>query len=285
MAFQARKTRERKRPDPVGQGKPLTPSAPIRIWYQNQMWSVVKPMLEDYRTTIKAALEDPEVARFYAMDDTSTILQRTLNALNKKWSDIFRGFAAQLSPKFVAKVDAQSKSSTWYSLSAAGVEQPRQAYTESVANTLQSSVDFNHTLITKIQEDVHEELYNSIMLSLTSPNPEEQGMSGIQNALNKVGITSKKRVDLIARDQNSKVYTSLATERMRQNGVEYFEWMHSSAGKVPRQTHVDKDGMVFQVDDPRLWTGPKADQGPPGWAINCRCRMKPLIGYNPEDDE
>ena len=110
-------------------------------------------------------------------------------------------------------------------------------------------------------------------------------MSGIQNALNKVGITSKKRVDLIARDQNSKVYTSLATERMRQNGVEYFEWMHSSAGKVPRQTHVDKDGMVFQVDDPRLWTGPKADQGPPGWAINCRCRMKPLIGYNPEDDE
>lgn len=284
MAFQARKTREKRRPDPVGQGKPLTPSAAIRVWYEQQVLSVVKPMIEDYRTTIRAALAEPEVQIFYAMDDTSTILQKTLAALDKKWKSIFRGFAAQLAPSFVKKVDAQAKSSTWFSLTAAGVQQPRQVYNESVANTLQSSVDFNHTLITGIQQEVHEELHSAIMLSLTSPNPEEQGMSGIQNALNKVGITSKKRVDLITRDQNSKLYTSLATERMRQGGVEYFEWMHSSAGKVPRQTHVDKDGKVFKVDDPELWTGPKADQGPPGWAINCRCRMKPLIGYNPEDE-
>jgi uncharacterized protein with gpF-like domain len=72
---------------------------------------------------------------------------------------------------------------------------------------------------------------------------------------------------------------------MDQNGVEEFEWLHSSAGKVPRQTHVDKDGMVFKVNDPRLWEGPKADQGPPGWAINCRCRAVPIIGYKDDEED
>lgn len=285
MTFQARRTRERRKPEPVGTGKPLTPSAAIRAWYQQRLLTIVRPMIADYKKELAAAFDQPEVEMVYAMDDAAAnIFQRTLRALNKKWGEIFKGFASQIAPEFVDKVDAQSKSSTWFSMSAAGVEQPRQVYNESVARTLETSVEFNHTLITGIQEEVHEELYKSIMLSLTSPNPEEQGMSGIQNALNKAGITAKKRVDLIARDQNSKVYASLSTERLRQGGVEYFRWLHSSAGKVPRQTHVDKDEQVFKVDDPILWTGPKADQGPPGWAINCRCRMQPLIGYNPEED-
>ena len=241
-------------------------------------------MIEDYRKQIKEAMTHPEVERFYAMDDANSVFKRVMTALNKKWTSIFEGFATKYAPEFVDKVDTHAKSSTWFSLSVAGVEQPRQTYNENVKNTMESSAGFNHTLITNIHKDAHEEVYNSVMLSLTSPNPEEQGMSGITAALNKVGITSKKRVDLIARDQTSKVYSSLATERLRQGGVEYFRWLHSSAGKVPRWTHVAKNDQVFEVDDPRLWEGPKADQGPPGWAINCRCRMVPLIGYNPEDD-
>lgn len=251
------------------------------------MSSLVKAMMEDYKKNIQEALEHPEVERVYTQDDTAanSVFRRVMNALNKKWSSIFTGFANKYAPEFVDKVDVQSKSSTWYSMSAAGVQQPRQVYNENVARTLESSVDFNHTLITGIQREVHEDLYDSIMLSLTSPNPEEQGSSGIQTALKKVGITAKNRVDLISRDQTSKVYASLSTERLRQGGVEYFRWLHSSAGKVPRQTHIDKDDEVFKIDDPRLWEGPKADQGPPGWAINCRCRMVPLIGYNPDEDE
>ncbi len=124
---------------------------------------------------------------------------------------------------------------------------------------------------------MHEKIYTSVMLSLTSPNPEEQGVSGIEKALRNAGEFSENRIDLIARDQNSKLYSSLNTERMKDNGVEKFRWIHSSAGKTPRPSHVAKDGEIFTLDDPRLWTGPKADQGPPGWAINCRCRAVPII--------
>lgn len=285
MAFQASKKRQRRAPEPVGRGKPLIPSAAIRSWYETAMNSVAKAMIEDYRKQINEALEHPEVEAFYSEDAADSVFQRVMRRLNKKWSEVYAGFAQKYAPEFVEKVDDHSKSSTWFSLSAAGVKEPRMTYNSNVAATLGAAKDFNHTLITNVQKEVHEKIYSAVMLSLTSPNPEEQGASGIQNALREVGKFSKNRVELIARDQTSKLYSSLSDERMRQNGVEHFEWLHSSAGKVPRQTHVDKDGKIFSLNDPRLWEGPKADQGPPGWAINCRCRKVPVIGYRDEEND
>lgn len=286
MAFSASKKRQRRIGEPLAQGKPLGPSAAVMGWANGRIMSVVNAMLADYRDQIKKAISDPEVQQFYAQDAAAnSVFQRVMSALNKKWSDVFKGFSSQYSEEFVEKVDEHAKSSTWFSLNAAGIEQPRMKYNENVSNTLGAAKSFNSTLVTRVQEEVHEKIYNAVMLSLTSPNPEEQGASGIQNALKDIGITAKKRVELITRDQTSKVYSSLATERLRQNGCTHFKWLHSSAGKMPRQDHVDKDGEIFEIDDPRLWEGPKADQGPPGWAINCRCRMMPVFGYKEDDEE
>lgn len=286
MAFKASKKRERRAPEPVAKGNPLIPSAPIRTWYAKQMQSLFNAMIDDYRKEISEAMEHPEVeAVFDAATGANSVFQKILNRLNRKWKEVSNNFAFQLSSAFVDKVDDHSKSTTWFSLSTAGVQQPRETYTAAVKETLNASKSFNHTLITNVTQEIHEKAYAAVMLSLTSPNPEEQGVSGIQNALRGLKSFSEKRVDLIARDQNSKVYSTLSMERLEQNGVEHFKWMHSSAGKVPRQTHLDRDGKVYKVNDPRLWEGPKADQGPPGWAINCRCRMMPLIGYREEGGE
>lgn len=274
----ASKERKRRAPEPVGRGSPLRPSAAIRAWYAAELRKVVKPMLTDYKESIRRELESPGTKEFFAMDaSVATGFQRILQSLNHRWANIFKGFAAQLSSDFVDKSDAHSKSSSQFSLSTAGIKQPVMAYTDNIANTLGASRDFNNTLITGIQEEVHEKIYNSVMLSLTSPDPTKQGSSGIANALREIGGFSEDRVDLITRDQTSKLYSALADERMQQNGVEEFEWLHSSAGKVPRPDHVAKDGMVFKLNDPRLWEGKKGDQGPPGWAINCRCTRVPVI--------
>lgn len=278
MVFKASKERKRKEGAPVGIGSPMIPSAPIRAWYRTEMDKICAAMVEDYRRTIKTALNNDNVKKLFATDAAaSSVFQKALDGLNRKWGDIFKGFAKSTAKKFVDKSDEHSKASTVFSLSTAGIEQPVVKYTNNVANTLQAAQDFNNTLITGIQAEVHEKIYNSVMLSLTSPNPEEQGQSGIEAALREVGGFTKERTKLIARDQTSKLYSALADERMKQNGIDEFEWMHSSAGKVPRQSHIDKDGIIFTLDDPRLWEGKKSDQGPPGWAINCRCRRRPII--------
>jgi SPP1 gp7 family putative phage head morphogenesis protein len=278
MSFKASKKREVKKPDPVGEGRQLIPSAAVRAWYVRRMQNVTAAMLADYKASIRATLQTREVRKFFAQDaSAASAMQELMTSLNKKWISIFKNYAKETAAAFAAKVDAHSKATCFWSLSAAGVKQPRLTFTENVANTINASKDFNNTLITGIQADAHDKIYGAVMLSLTSPNPEEQGVSGIEAALKKTGEFTNKRIELIARDQNSKLYSSLNTDRMQENGVDKFRWMHSSAGKVPRPSHVAKDGEIFTHDDARLWEGPKGDQGPPGWAINCRCRAIPII--------
>jgi len=278
MAFVASKKRERRAPEPVGRGSPIIPSAALESWYRKQLNGMVASMIKEYKETITGEIKSEQGQRFYATDAIfADAFSGVLKSLQQRWGRIFEGFAAKLAPEYVEKVDGQATSATLNSLSVAGVKAPIATYNAGVANTLKASVEYNHTLITGLAADIHEQVHSAVMLSLTSPNPEEQGTNGIKAALKKAGIDSEKRVDLIVRDQTSKIYSALSDERMEQNGCTEFEWAHSSAGKVPRHTHVEKDGQIFKLNDPRLWEGPKGDQGPPGWAINCRCRKIPIF--------
>lgn len=285
MAFKASKVRQR-RVFPVGRGTAVAPNAGVREWYEKRMWALTKSMIDDYRATLRAAVEHPDVEPFYATDDTaSEKMSNTMKRLKAKWSRIFGAFAEETAKTFAEKCEKSATASTLHSLSVAGVKWPTATYNEAVKNTMGAAVEFNHTLITNISEEVHEKIYNAVMLSLTSPVPEQQGTSGIENALKEVGGFSKKRIELIARDQTAKLTSSLSDERMEENGVEEYEWAHSSAGKTPRESHKAMNGHVFKLDDPRVWKEggefnlKKGDLGPPGWAINCRCRRIPLIGY------
>lgn len=296
MAFHASTVRQRREPDPVGVGLQLIPSAAVRIWYEKQMRAVVTAMIDDYDGQLERLFRIPEIRKFYGMDTAGvsnvlvldakkpqSLFEKLMNKLKNKWHDIFEGFAEATAKKFAEKVDQHSKTTAWHSLSAAGVKEPKISYNKNINRTLEAAIDFNHTLITGLQADAHEQIHSAIMLSLTSPNPEQQGQVGISTAVYKAGITSKKRIKLIANDQNSKMYSALNVDRMKQAGVDQFRWVHSSAGKVPRESHVKMDGEIFDLDDPRLWqTGgdfglKKGDLGPPGWAINCRCRAVPII--------
>lgn len=278
MAFKASKSRAKREVLPVAEGRQLIPSASIREWYEKQLIECVSEMREDYRREISGAFDEQSVQRYYAGDSSPiTAFTKRLASLKKKWLSKFATRAMEISSKLISKTDAHSTSTIKASLSTLGIKEPRTTYNENIDNTLKVSQEFNNTLISNIQAQYHERVFSAVMESLTSPEKGKQGQVGIISALNEIGIKSNKRARLIARDQTAKVYSALNTDRMRQNGVTHFKWVHSSAGKTPRHTHVEKDGMIFSLDDPRLWEGPAADQGPPGHAINCRCRAVPVL--------
>lgn len=278
MAFKPSKIRMRQNPQPIRRGTQIIPSAPLANWYAEKIQPIATAMLADYEKQILDVLNSEEGAKYYAMDASiSSMFKKVLNALKKKWTSIFIGLADQVAPEFVERAEKGATISTIYSLSTIGIDQPKSAYNESIRNTLKAAESFNKTLITSISEQAHDKMYTAVMLSLTSPSPDEQGQVGIKNALKEIGIHDEKRIKNITKDQTSKLYSSFAVDRMVQNGIEEFEWIHSSAGKVPRQDHVAKDGVIFKLNDPRLWEGKPSDQGYPGWAINCRCRMRPIV--------
>lgn len=277
MVFKASKKRER-RTDPLIKGKPMIPSAAIEIWYRRRLQELTDAMIKDYREQVMSAMNEGSVREVFAQDAAAASVFKSLfERMDAKWERVYNGFANETAKEFVEKSTTYADASAGFSISSMGIERPVMAYNSNITNTIGAAKDFNFTLITGIQEEIHEKIYDSVMLSLTSPNPEQQGQSGIENTLKEIGGFSKERIKLITQDQTSKLYSSLSDERMRQNGLDKFMWLHSSAGKVPRQSHVDKDGEIFSLDDPRLWEGKKSDQGPPGWAIRCRCRKIPIL--------
>lgn len=289
MSFKASKIRSIRK-NPYGEGRPIVPNAGVAIWYIKELSPYVSAMVEDYRKSLLSELDTPKVQRFYAMDaSVSGSFASLFDVLQKKWGRVFDALSENIGSKFVQKVKTAADATVDFSLSTAGIKEPRSTYSDHVRNTVDGYTHYNETLITDIGQKAHSQIYESVMASLTSTNPEAQGQKGIIAALNKVGIETKERVELIARDQTSKLYGALSVNRMKENGVEYFRWLHvmgsnaKNKGKISwRESHEAIDGEVFRVDDPELWSlgryfSKRADIGIPGHAINCHCRMIPIV--------
>ena len=289
MAFKASKIRAI-RPVANGEGKPIAPNAGVTKWYIDQLNPYVMAMVKDYKERLLNELHAPDTVEFYAMDSSvAGAFASIFNALERKWNKVFDALSKDIGGKFVDKVKTAADATVDFSLSTAGIKEPRSTYTDHIRNTVDGYTHYNETLISEINQKAHSQIYGAVMASLTSTNPEEQGQAGIIAALKKVGIETKERVTLIARDQTSKLYGALAVDRMRENNVEYFRWMHvmesnaKNKGKIAwRVSHEALDGEVFRIDDPQLWQvgkyfAKRGDIGIPGHAINCHCRMIPIV--------
>lgn len=74
---------------------------------------------------------------------------------------------------------------------------------------------------------------------------------------------SRSRAKLIARDQIGKLNGDISAHRQVDAGVLRYRWSTSKDERV-RESHRDREGMVFGWDDP-------PPDGHPGEPINCRC--------------
>lgn len=183
--------------------------------------------------------------------------------------------AYRMAASFTTKVNKHSRVTVWSAIEKLG---------ESISvgavdvKDLAEPIRDNVSLITNLADDAQKklvELYIKHGPDQSKIYPELKEMVG-------------NRAELISTDQNAKLFTSLNTERMLESGLDTFEWQHSSAGKTPRQCHIDRNGQLYLLkggsselyhldgsnanDDPGCRKG---DQGKPGYAIRCRCRMKP----------
>jgi hypothetical protein len=59
-------------------------------------------------------------------------------------------------------------------------------------------------------------------------------------------------------------------------GIEEGVWLHSRAGKHPRETHVAQSGKPFNLREG--WYDPAAGKHVlPGELPNCRCSWRPIV--------
>lgn len=252
--FQASKKRAYKPPTKDKVGQPLIPSAAVEQEYRAEIYVLV--------------LESLNLPGY--VGDALTV--NSMNILRRK--------AYRIATKFVDKVKRHSRTSIWSSL-----EKLSKAVTVGVVDVgdLAPQIRDNVDLITNLSTDAQEKLtklYVEHGPDQSKIYPELKEMVG-------------NRAKLISVDQNAKIFTSLNSERMDAAGIETFIWDHSSAGKTPRPCHVKRNGKEFLVkggpaelynvdgSDANNDDGcKKGDIGKPGYAIQCRCRMRPKVSLD-----
>ncbi len=236
------------------------------LWYRQQLKQFVKTMTDD----IERAMQQPQGSFF--MDDAKGFQAISAKALMKalekyeksdrtsQAENIANGFVSRGDAQNHAEVSTNLKNQTGIDLSAYLRNSPNIA--ERV-NTLTAG---NVQLIKSIRSQYLDKVQNAVMQAMVKGTLNKDLAAQIKD----LGKTTEKRAMFIARDQSSKLNAALTQARHEDVGIKKYMWSTSLDERV-RDSHADKEGLVFE------YVNPPADTGHPGHDFNCRCVAIPVL--------
>jgi len=283
----------------------------IERWYKKQIRDFIVSMHSDYLKTITVEYKDHE-DRISLDASPSKELTRVLLALEKKWSKIAEKFADVEADKFVGKIYATNLSATKSAAKNLGLninyDRPKGGIkkiaadasngfvssnytdgakkksfavkfelTRSMKDTLDVTIAENVALIKTIQRRYHEQVTLDVYRAVSAGGD----LRDLTDTIVEIYGKTYDRAAFIARDQNSKANSQITRTWQQDVGVTEAIWVHSHAGKKPRESHVaaGREKLVYNVaKGANLETnGGKYDWTWPGHPVNCRCMSKSII--------
>lgn len=140
-----------------------------------------------------------------------------------------------------------------------------------VRDLLDRSIRQNVSLISNVNADTRNRIEQIIFDGFARRRTKRQ----ITDALAKATGITKRRARIIASDQLHKLNIQMSAYRARQLGIERYKWVRTIS-KHERPAHLSRVGKIFRWDKP-------PDDGPPGYAIGCKCGFQSILGD--DDDE
>lgn len=270
------------------------PKAP-EILYRNELYALITAMIKDYKSVLKIYKDKRNQV---AMDAKGTWLTTEitdkLDKLGVKWAKRFDEYAKTHSKKFVAKMAKMSSTQIksvlkdWYS------DKRFELFGEVIPNEIKqvmtAHIEQNVSLISSIAPQYHERVFGSVMRSISGNGSVKQ----LTTEIYRYGNMSLTRAKLIANDQTRKVYTNITLHNCERLGIKKMQWIHSGAGKHPRDFHKTRwdgksspqnpnglNGLIFELDKPPLIQrangNTPAVYGYPTELPNCKCIMRAVI--------
>lgn len=273
----------------VLQGSELNYNAAQQERYTQALRKLVKKMTDDtkkqiiklFRGEIADAFFEAQ-AQLAAMDASIASQAKILtNALMLKFTRLFAASSKPLADQMVKGAMAASKTSLNMSFAklSGGLSLKTGIVTAGTEEAATAAIAENVSLIKSIPQQYFKDITGAVMRSITTG----RGLRDLLPEIRKYSEQSDARVKNLALDQTRKAYNSINKQRMQEMGVKQFKWMHSGGGQKPRQSHLDIDGEVFSFDnlyEEQAALGvPEKDRGIPGYPVNCRCKMRPVISF------
>jgi SPP1 gp7 family putative phage head morphogenesis protein len=152
-------------------------------------------------------------------------------------------------------------------LSAAGVDLDTLIGPQDVAETIDALIGRNVGLVKDVSAEARRRIADSIYRGLTERRPARDVAREIREAVE----MGRDRAQRIASDQLTKATSALDSERMRQAGIDAWDWIHS--GKLhPREEHLARHRKRYS------FSNPPSDM--PGEKPFCGCRKLAVVEFD-----
>jgi len=257
-------------------GEPLRPNHDIEKKTVRKVERLTNKMIKEFESEVIKLFKKESPAYFAQDASISSQVRILLNKLEDKFYSMFKLEGNNIADYMTNSVNRHSKAQMQNSLKklSGGLSINVKDLSAETKETLKASSSQAASYIRSIQADYLDAAAGFTYRSIT------QG-EGLKDLIPQLQILSGKTLrnaKLLALDQTRKTNASLDEARMRQNGITKFRWNHSSAGKTQRQTHVEFDGQIYDLDDPPYdrMVGKKVM---PAELPYCRCFKTPVIEF------
>jgi uncharacterized protein with gpF-like domain len=248
----------------------VQPNAGLRAGFRRRLLALVDEMTASYDRWIRAQYraKPPAMA-----EDASPAkeLERELKRLAKRWDARFDE-AAEAMAKYFAKSASARSDAAMRSILKRGGWSVKFKVTRPMQDVMNATIAEQVGLIRSIPQEFHNQIQGLVMRSATVG----RDLSTLSTELKQRYAITRRRAELIARDQNNKMTASFTRVRQVELGITQAIWLHSGGGKKPRPTHVRNSGKRYDVQ--KGWWDPAIKRYIwPGTEINCRCVSKPVV--------
>lgn len=226
-----------------------------------------------YWVSVAYRKNEPYVAGMAADELPARALAATLRRLQRFWSKKFNDMAQQMATYFAQSVTKRSDGALQSILRRGGMS-VRFQMTRPVSDVLQATVQENVGLIKSIPAQHLQKVQGAVMRSVQTGRDLATLTEELQDQF---GVT-RRRAELIARDQNNKATGAIQRVRQIELGITEAIWVHSGGGRHPRPSHVKagRDKVKYNVAEG--WFDPHEKRYVlPGELINCRCVSRPVV--------
>jgi SPP1 gp7 family putative phage head morphogenesis protein len=274
----------------VLKGTALRYNAAQQTRYVNALERLVKQMTVTTKSQIMKLFKGEISKDFFKQQEQASAMDISLgsqakilmNGLLSTFRQLFSKRANILAPRMVNGAEQTSTTSLHSSLGelTAGLSLKTSVVPKGLEDVATAIIAENVSLIKSIPEEYFNQVTGSVMRSITTG----RGLADLVPEIQKYEGMTHRRARNIALDQTRKAYNSIGKLKMQRLGVKQFQWIHSGGGQFPRESHVKISGQIFSfenVEKEQAALGvPEADRGIPGYPVNCRCVMKPVIVFD-----
>ena len=251
--------------------RPVRPNPGIQAAYQRKLDAMIGAMNRDTLATVKRTWRAKKPATLALDKSAAAELNAAMARLVARWTAYFDGLAQSIARRFATATMSAADISARASLRQAGLT-VKWKLTPAANDAYRAVIAENVGLIRSIPAQYLTQVQGDVMRSVAAG----RDLAMLTDAIERQYGVTRRRAELIARDQNNKATGVIVKTRMQEAGFTHAVWIHSGGGDKPRPGHVKagRERLVFELAKGAFIDG---EWILPGQLINCRCVSRPVL--------